>query len=312
MKILITGGLGHIGSYLIRDLPLRLDNTEITILDNLLTMRYSSLFNLNNFGKYKFIEADLRKINLDKLIKGFDIVIHLAAITDAASSIDNAEEVESNNFRCTEKIVEACSNNNIRLIALSSTSVYGTQKDIVTEDCSNDDLKPQSPYALTKLKEENLINNFSKTKSLKAVILRFGTIFGISAGMRFHTAVNKFCWQASMGIPITVWETAYEQKRPYLDLLDASRAIVHIIEKDLFNGGTYNILTLNTTVKSIVNEISRLKKDIKIDFVKNRIMNQLSYEVSCDKFSREDFTFKGDLRKGIRDTICQLLQSDSI
>ena len=55
-------------------------------------------------------------------------------------------------------------------------------------------------------------------KGLKGVSCRFGTIFGASPGMRFHTAVNKFCWQAVMGQPITVWSTAYDQKRPYLEV----------------------------------------------------------------------------------------------
>ena len=107
---------------------------------------------------------------------------------------------------------------------MSSTSVYGTQKDLVSEDCDIEDLSPQSPYANTKLKEEEFILSFSKNKTLNAVILRFGTIFGISQGIRFHTAVNKFCWQASVGLPITVWKLR-TVKRPYLDLLDASRAI---------------------------------------------------------------------------------------
>ena len=58
-------------------------------------------------------------------------------------------------------------------------------------------LHPQSPYARCKLKEENYIKKIFKSKQIndKFNILRFGTIFGYSPGMRFHTAVNKFCWQ---------------------------------------------------------------------------------------------------------------------
>ena len=70
--------------------------------------------------------------------------------------------------------------------------------------------------------------------------------------MRFHTAVNKFCWQAVMGQPITVWNTAYDQKRPYLDLFDASRAIAFIIENNIFDGRIYNVLTQNFTVRQVV------------------------------------------------------------
>ena len=62
---------------------------------------------------------------------------------------------------------------------------------------------------------------------LRFITCRFGTIFGTSIGMRFHTAVNKFCWQAVIGQPITVWRTALHQYRPYLDLKDAVKAIVY-------------------------------------------------------------------------------------
>ena len=63
--------------------------------------------------------------------------------------------------------------------------------------------------------------------------------------MRFHTEVNKFCWQAAMGQPITVWSTAYDQKRPCIDLFDASRSIECIIINNLFDGGIYNVLSEN-------------------------------------------------------------------
>jgi UDP-glucose 4-epimerase len=149
----------------------------------------------------------------------------------------------------------------------------------------------------------------SMTKGLKAVICRFGTIFGASPGMRFHTAVNKFCWQAVMGQPITVWRTAYDQKRPYLDLSDASRAIAFIIRKDLFDGRIYNVLTLNATVREIVDNILKLVPDHQISFVDSRIMNQLSYEVSCDKLKSEGFSFIGELRRGIGETISILRQA---
>src|SRR5205814_8908477 len=124
---------------------------------------------------------------------------------------------------------------------------------------------------------------------LKGGIYRFGTIFGISQGMRFHTAVNKFCWQAAIGQPITVWSTAYDQKRPYLDLGDACRAIEHIIRADLFDGRTYNVLTGNYTVREIVQQIRTFVPDITVQFVDNQIMNQLSYEVDDTRFRQTGF-----------------------
>ena len=311
MKIVITGALGHIGSQLLRDLAHEFPQAEIVLIDNLMTQRFASLFNLPVIGRYRFIEGDVTTMDLSPHLKGAHVVVHLAAITDAAGSFDKAAELEANNFQGTEKVALACAAAGVRLISLSSTSVYGTQNRLVSEDCSEDELRPQSPYALTKLREERLVAEISMTKSLKAVSCRFGTIFGASPGMRFHTAVNKFCWQAVMGQPITVWSTAYDQKRPYLDLVDASRAIAFIIRKDLFDGRTYNVLTLNATVRQIVECIREFVPDLQVSFVDSKIMNQLSYEVCSDRFRSEGFSFAGDLRRGIGETINCLRQTNT-
>ena len=310
MKIVVTGAIGHIGSYVIRDLAVQFPGVEIVIIDNMMTQRFPSLFNLPALGKYRFIEADVTTMDLAAVFKEAHVVIHLAAITDAAGSFDKAAQVEVNNYQSTVKVAEACLESGARLIALSSTSVYGTQNELVAEDCSPDELKPQSPYAITKLKEEQLIAQLSAEKGLKAISCRFGTIFGASPGMRFHTAVNKFCWQAAMGQPITVWSTAYDQKRPYLDLFDASRAISFIIRKDLFDGRIYNVLTQNATVRQVVNNIREFVPDLQVALVDNKIMNQLSYEVSCERFLSKGFTFAGDLRRGIGETIGLLRQAN--
>lgn len=303
MKIVVTGALGHIGSRLIRALPAAFPSAGIWLLDNLMTQRYASLFDLPRGAAYRFVEADVRDYPLADLLASDDVVIHLAAITDAAASFERADEVEENNLAATAAAAAACAASGARLIALSSTSVYGTQEDVIDEDCSPDELAPQSPYAESKIKEENLVRGEVASAGLRAVICRCGTIFGTSPGMRFHTAVNKFCWQASMGLPITVWRTAYEQKRPYLDLDDAVRAFIHIINTDLFTGEVYNILTANLTVRDIVEIISERIPETEITFVDEAIMNQLSYEVLRNKFAATGFEFRGDVRAAIGQTL---------
>ena len=310
MKIVITGAIGHIGSYLIRDLAVQFPGAEIVMIDNMMTQRFPSLFNLPALGRYRLIEGDVTRIDLQPILKDARVLIHLAAVTDAAGSFDNATQLEANNYQSTVKVAEACAQTGTRLIALSSTSVYGTQNEVVAEDCTHEELKPQSPYAITKLKEEQLVTKLCAEGGLKAISCRFGTIFGASPGMRFHTAVNKFCWQAAMGQPITVWSTAYDQKRPYLDLFDAARAIAFFIRKDLFDGRIYNVLTHNATVRQVVDTVREFVPDLQVSFVDSKIMNQLSYEVSCERFMAEGFIFTGDLRRGIGETIGLLRQAN--
>ncbi len=311
MKIVVTGAIGHIGSYVIRDLGIQFPNAKIVMIDNMMTQRFPSLFNLPAVGNYHFIEGDVTDMDLNAVFSDTNVVIHLAAITDAAGSFDRAEELEANNYQSTVKVANACVETGASLIALSSTSVYGTQNDVVDEDCSEEELQPQSPYATTKLKEEKLIAKLCKENGLKAVHCRFGTIFGASAGMRFHTAVNKFCWQAVMGQPISVWSTAYDQKRPYLDLFDASRAICFIIRNDIFDGRIYNVLTNNATVREIVDVIREFIPDLEVGFVDSKIMNQLSYEVLSERFNATGFVSTGSLRRGIGETLSLLSGSNT-
>jgi nucleoside-diphosphate-sugar epimerase len=305
VKIVVTGALGHIGSKLIRELPKRFQGVEIVLLDNFLTQRYCSLFNLPSYN-YKFLEIDITKDNLEPIFIDSDVVIHLAAITDAASSFDKKELVESVNLNGTERVALVCSKLGVPLICPSTTSVYGTQKDVVDESCPEPDLKPQSPYAESKLLMEKMLKKMGEEKGLNFIIFRFGTIFGSSPGMRFHTAVNKFIWQACMEFPITVWETAMYQKRPYLDIEDACHAIEFVINENSFNKETFNVLTMNATVNDILLSIKKCIPNITVNFVNNPIMNQLSYCVSCEKFSSRGFKFIGNLDKSVKDTIKML------
>lgn len=309
MKLVVTGALGHIGSRLVRELPAAFPGAEVVMVDNLATQRYPALFDLPVSGRYRFVEADAAAADLSVEIRGARAVINLAALTDAAGSFNRKDEVERVNFGITRHVAEICLAEGVALFHPSSTSVYGTQKELVDETCGPEDLKPQSPYAESKLREEALLAEMGG-RGLRVVCCRLGTIFGVSPGMRFHTAVNKFCWQAVMGLPLTVWSTAFDQKRPYLDLGDCCRALAFIVERDLFDGSIYNVLTQNATVRDIVEAIRAHVPDTQVEFVDNRIMNQLSYEVSCERFRALGFTFQGSAAKAIGETVGLLARAN--
>ena len=91
---------------------------------------------------------------------------------------------------------------------------------------------------------------------------------------------------------------------------DAARAISFIIRKDLFDGRIYNVLTHNATVRQVVDTIREFVPELQVSFVDSKIMNQLSYEVSCERFMAEGFAFAGDLRRGIGETIGLLQQAN--
>ena len=136
--------------------------------------------------------------------------------------------------------------------------MYGKQADIVDENCEKKFLKPQSPYADIKLIEEEMLR---KQNKVKYTTFRFGTIAGVSKGIRFHTAVNKFCFSAATNEPISVYKTALDQYRPYLSIKDAFKVFKFCIEKDFFKNDIYNALSGNFTVRQILSKIKKYKKE---------------------------------------------------
>ena len=280
MKILLTGGLGHIGSYLIKHLENLQQIKKIYLVDNISNNRHDVLLNLKN-EKISFLYGDLTNNIFCNKIPKSDIVIHLASLTNSENSFDNKKFIFFNNINSFKNIIKYCLKFDAKLIHFSSTSVYGPQKNIVTEETKK--LFPQSPYAKIKLIEEKLLK---KEKKINYISLRLGTISGFSKGMRFHTAVNKFCFNAVMKIPIPIWNNALNLYRPYLSLKDLLKIIKFIIKKKFFPCDLFNIVSENKTVSEILNLIVRNKFIVKKKFIKSKIHQKTSFFTSVEKFEK--------------------------
>lgn len=298
MNILITGCLGHIGSFILPKLLKKKDHKIIGI-DSNFNNNLNTIYNLKK-KNFTFYLEDLKKFEYKKKISKIDIIIHLASTTNAEMSLLNKKEYEQNNLECFKKILEINSFYKSKLIHISSTSVYGVSSKLVSENLSENFLKPQSPYADIKLKEEKLL----KKNNLKFVSLRFGTIVGASSGMRFHTAVNKFCLAARFDKPFPVWKSAYNQYRPYLSLRDAAKTLIFFINnKSLINNEIYNVVTNNFTVSEILFKIKKIfNKKIKIKYVNSKIMNQLSYQVDGNKIKKLGLILSNKIDIDIKNT----------
>lgn len=289
-SIMIVGGLGHIGSAVINNLRNRYD---LTVVDDLSSERYCSLFKLSKY--FKFINQKFADITKEQL-KDIDVVLHLGAKTNAVSSFNDPSVLDVNVTQ-TKKLIDTVKKSNVKLFIFpSSTSVYGKSKKIMYED--DDNINPQSPYAECKV----TIEEYIQTKDLNHVIFRFGTIFGTSVGMRFHTAINKFCFQATFNQPLIIWKENYSQYRPYLGINDAITAIKLAISNSKMWNTKYNVLTGNFKLDEIITSIKKFR-DIKVNFVNTPLLNQLSYFVSFDKIKKYGFIPKDSLKKHINRTI---------
>ena len=299
MNLLITGGFGHIGSHIINNINKIKSIKKLYIIDYFYKNKPNSLFNLKkSITKIFIINKDLSKRDSLKKFPKTDIVLHLASMTDAEKSIEFSKEIYKNNISIFENIIKYCENNSSKLIHISSTSVYGKLTGFLNEKLKK--LEPQTPYAKIKLLEEKKLQ---KSKKINYITFRFGTITGISPGMRFHTAVNKFCLSAVLNEPIPVGDTALHQYRPYLSLRDAFRVIKFTIEKNYFDNDVYNVLTSNLTVNQILRIIKKYKKNIKIKYVKSKIINQLSYKIDDAKFRKNFFNLNEKLEIDIKNTM---------
>jgi len=301
MSLLITGACGHIGSYLAENIH-KIKKIKKTILvDNLESNRFCSLFKLDKKNKLEFYLRNIEKENSLNDFKNIKYVIHCASMTNAEKSFGKEDLMYKNNIDCLKTVIKFCKKHKAKLFHLSSTSVYGKQTDLVDENCEEKYLKPQSPYADIKLIEEKMLKK--ESANLTYNTFRFGTIAGVSKGIRFHTAVNKFCLNAAINEDIHVYKTALNQFRPYLSLSDALKSFKFCIEKDFFQNDIFNILSGNFTVNQILDIIKKYKKKIKVKLVDAAIMNQLSYHVSKKKIEKEGLYLNYNIENDIKNTL---------
>lgn len=303
-NILVTGALGYIGSKLIRAYAERDDVEKVVMFDNLSTQRYCSMFNLPKNIPYQFIQGDIRdRKKVEEAVKGADIVVHLAALTDAPSTFAVPYDTWDINLHGTQHVLDASIRNGVkRFIFPSTTSVYGESEGIVSESDPIEKLKPSSPYAESKLEAERMVVDANGKNGLETIALRNGTVFGTSIGVRFSTAINTFVYQASMGKPLTIWDTALHSKRPYLGINDAVSAWQFVEEKGQ-PGEVYNVVTQNFNMQEVLEVIKKVKPDVKVTITKSPLLNQKPYETSREKFLSLGFEYKDDLESSVRESL---------
>ena len=278
MKITITGGAGYVGSILSREL---LKENEVTVLDNL-HYGIDPIKGLLRNKKFTLIEGDIRDMsNIIKAVNYSDVVIHLAAIVGKPSAELDSKTTMEINYLSTKNLVELCNLYEVKkIIFASSCSVYGNQPNSQLQE----DLPPNpiEIYAETKLKSENALQNLA---NMPVIILRLGTLFGLSYRMRFDLAINLFIAKALNGKKLTVF--GGEQHRPFLHVRDAAEAFKLAVDGGY--SGIYNVISKNYKIIDIAKLISK-KLNGKIE-VSEEITDERDYFVKGEKF-KKIFNFK--------------------
>ena len=298
MKILVTGGAGYIGSILCEKLLER--GYEVVVFDRLFFGDESLVKILNN-PRFKLIIGDIRdREMLERAMYGADAVIHLAAIVgDPACAVD-VELAISVNFNATITAAELAKKQGIEKFIFASTcSVYGANQEIVDEES---DLNPLSLYAQTRLYGERGIAAL-KEGSFQPVILRFGTVYGLSPRMRFDLVVNYLIKKLFAEGRISIFGGG--QWRPLSHVADIAKAIVLSLEadSDLVGGEVFNVGTNehNYQLGDLIPIYQRLSPKVQVELVKELEDNR-SYRVNFDKIKHLlNFTPDYSVEVGIRE-----------
>src|SRR6266700_7415695 len=301
MVVLVTGGCGYIGSKLIRDLASnrKFVGSTVRVIDNMMRERYVAIMDLPHDGRFEFVEGDIRKVDdLKRVFQDVDMVVDLAGITNAPLSFERKDLTFDVNVNGGRKVVDYALKVSVKKLVYSSTaSVYGPTTGVVNETYP---CKPISPYGESKLQGEKACLNASSVNGLDATVLRLGTVFGYSVGMRFDTVVDRFTYLACIGMPLTVWESAQNEKRPYLDISDSVDGLIFALTKKGMSGEIYNVVGENASMNRITSVIAREVPDTRVVITPTPNLNQVSYELDGSKVEKVGFKPRHTLDEGVR------------
>ena len=304
MVTLVTGGCGYIGSRLIRDLASnkKYAGSTIRIIDNMLRERYVAIMDLPQQCNFEFLEGDIRKEDdLKKAFRDVHTIIDLAGITNAPQSFERKDLTFDVNVGGGKKVVEHAIRAGVEKLVYSSTaSVYGPTPSKVDE---NWECKPISPYGESKLQGEKACLEAASQSGLDSTVLRLGTVFGYSIGMRFDTVVDRFAYLASIGMPLTVWESARNEKRPYLHISDAVDSLILSLGSPGMKGQVYNVIGENASIDRITSVINREVPDTRVIVTPTPNLNQVSYELDGSKIEKKGFKPKYSLEEGVKEIV---------
>ena len=311
MDILVTGGLGFIGSnfilFILKDYP----KIKITNVDACLTG--SNLMNLNeikNSKKYKFVKSNINNQKIiNQLVSKNDLVVNFAAESHVDRSISNPTPFIHSNINGTHTILESIRKYDKKLIQISTDEVYGSLKKGSADEKFS--LNPSSPYSSSKASADLLAKSYHITYGCDIKITRCTNNYGPRQFL--EKLIPKVIINANNDKPIPVFGNG-KNIRDWLYVLDHCAAIQKVIEKgksgEIYNIAGKNEINNNMIIKIILKSINKPLNLMK--YVKDRPGHDFRYSLDSTKIEKKlNWKPKYSFENAIKETISWYLNNKS-
>ncbi|WP_436903786.1 NAD-dependent epimerase/dehydratase family protein [Halovenus halobia] len=299
--VLVTGGCGYIGSALVPQLQDADSVDTVVVFDSLTGGSPRNLMGADVGDSLEFRQGDVRNYGeVESALRDTDAVIHLAAITGAASTHDRREETFAVNLEGTRNVLTAAEKLGVETVTFaSSCNNYGRAPHENVDETTEP--HPINPYAESKLKlqGEELLAEFDGN----ATALRLSTNYGYAEGIRFNLVVNTFVFRALTNRPLTVYGDG-SNWRPFMHVNDAARAFTQATldpeswPELIYNVGANSENYRISEIAEIVHE--EVGTEVDITYLEDEHPGP-SYHVNFDRVKSTGYQPEYTLREGVRE-----------
>ncbi len=308
-KIVITGGLGYIGTELCKIYSGYSWNNEIIVIDNrFISERVNQLRNWNiNFIQGDILDKDL----INKHLKDADVVHHLAGVTLVPRTKNESSEFQDKKIKevgeeGTQNILNAI-NNKCKIIFPSTHVVYEGINEIKKDILEDEETKPVLSYSTSKAINENQLKKSGKNY----VILRLGSVYGYSTDtMRLDIMPNLFSKITSQNGILKLFAGG-RQIKSLVPLIDVARCFKFMEEKEDIKSEVFNLTKETLTVKEVAEICKKYNPKITLKETNDEVPN-LGFSLSNKKLLNTGFKFLYNLNQNIKEMIQKWSKQDLI
>ncbi|WP_256301961.1 NAD-dependent epimerase/dehydratase family protein [Haloarchaeobius salinus] len=314
MRVLVTGGCGYIGSVLVPRLLADERVDSVTVLDSFDSGSPRALFGtgLGASDDLRFRRGDIREYgDVENVMHDIDTVVHLAAITGAASTHDRRDETFAVNLDGTQNVLTAAGKFDIsNVVFASSCNCYGRAASTDIDEMTEPD--PLNPYAEAKYAGEAALEDAIDEYGYAGTALRMSTNYGYSPGVRFNLVVNHFVFRALTGRPLTVYGDGTNW-RPFIHVEDAARAYQSAaLEPNVWSEFVYNVGANDQNFQ--IAEIAKIVRDeldkgLDVTYLEDQHPGP-SYHVNFDRVEEIGFETNHTVRDGVRELARQFKENE--